>query len=283
MILITGATGNVGRPLIDLLQAEGAGVRAVTRNPRAGLPASIEVAEGDPSRPATLAPALKGVTTLFVNPAATGEGVGELLALAREHEVRRAVLLSALVVDDDTAEQTNAIAAHHKRIEDTLTESGLEWAILRPGLFATNTIAQWSGQIRAGDVVRGPSAGATAAPIHERDVAEVAARALLTGELAGTRPRLTGPRSLTQEEMVTAIGAAIGRPLRYAEIPAEAAVRGLVQHGFAERDAETMVRLQAASAGHPAVTTGEVARILGRPARTYAEWVADHLEAFQTA
>ena len=66
MILLTGATGNIGRPLIDLLVGEGAGVRAVTRDPKAAsLPAGVEVVEGDPSRPETITPHLHGVTSLF--------------------------------------------------------------------------------------------------------------------------------------------------------------------------------------------------------------------------
>jgi uncharacterized protein YbjT (DUF2867 family) len=243
MILMTGATGNVGRPLIESLHAEGARVRAVSRTAGAGLPAGAEAVQGDPSRPATIAAALRGVTSVFINPAAVGDGTGELLALARDHRVRRVVLLSALAVDDDAAEQPNAIAAHHKTIEDAVTASGLEWAILRPGAFATNTLTQWSGQIRAGDVVRGPYAGATSAPIHERDLAEVAARALLTDDLLGARPSLTGPDSLTQAKMVETIGGAIGRPLRYTEIPREAALGHMVERGFPEPIANTMLTL----------------------------------------
>ena len=194
--------------------------------------------------------------------------------------MRRVVLLSSLAVDDDAGEQPNLIAAHHKTIEDTVTASGLEWVILRPGAFATNTLAQWSGQVRAGDVVRGSYAKATSAPIHERDLAEVAARALLTDDLLGTRPPLTGPDSLTQEEMVETIGEAIGRRLRYAEIPRETVLKHLVESGFPEPAANTMLTMQAASVGQEAFVSDEVGRILGRPARTYATWASDHAAAF---
>lgn len=280
MILVTGATGNVGRPLIESLHAEGAQVRAVSRTSGGGLPAGVEAVQGDPSRPATIAPALRGVISVFVNPAAVGGGIGALLALARDHGVRRVVLLSSLAIDDEAAEQPNVIAARHKTIEDSVVASGLEWVFLRPGVFATNTLAQWAGQIRVGDVVRGSYARATSAPIHERDLAEVAARALLTDDLLGTRPSLTGPDSLTQEEMVETIGEVIGRRLRYAEIPREAALGHLVERGFHEPAADTMLTLQAASIGREAFVSDEAGRLLGRPARTYAAWAGDHAAEF---
>jgi uncharacterized protein YbjT (DUF2867 family) len=106
MILVTGATGNIGRPLIDVLVGEGARVRAVTRNPQAaGLPADVEVVEGDPSRPETLASSLRGVSALFLNPAAVRDSAVELVALARKQGVKRVVALSAINVDDDLDKQ----------------------------------------------------------------------------------------------------------------------------------------------------------------------------------
>lgn len=90
MLFVTGATGTIGRPLIDLLTNEGAEVRAVTRNPlTAGLPADVEVVEGDPSRPDTIAPFLEGVTALFLSPRAVGIPAVDLLTLARERGVKR--------------------------------------------------------------------------------------------------------------------------------------------------------------------------------------------------
>jgi uncharacterized protein YbjT (DUF2867 family) len=281
MILVTGATGTIGRPLIDFLVSEGAEVRAVTRDPlTAGMPAGVEVVEGDPSRPDMIAPALQGVDALFLNPAAIGDAAGHLLALAREQGVKRVVLLSALAVDDET-HRHHAIAAHHRALEDTLTGHDLDWVILRPGMFAANVIAQWAAQVRAGDVVYGPYAAATDAPIHEEDVAGIGARALLTDELVGQRLHVTGPQSLTREQMVAVIGDVIGRPLRYQEISPEAARQGMVQHGLSEQFADVVLSMWARTVGHPAITTTEAEKILGRPARTFAMWVADHAAAFR--
>jgi uncharacterized protein YbjT (DUF2867 family) len=283
MILVTGATGTIGRPLIDLLTIEGVDIRAVTRDPQAAdLPAHVEVVEGDPSRPDTIAAFLEGVTALFLHPRAVGDAAVELLALARERGVRRVVTLSAMNVDDDLAEQPSRFRGDkNKEVEDAAVGSGLAWVSLRAAFFAINTLHAWGAQICAGDVVRGPYATFAEAPIHERDLAGVGARALLTDELVGRRLELTGPQSLTHEEMVAVIGDVIGRPLRYQEIPPEAAKQGMVAHGFPEPFVEALMARYAKEVGQPARLTGEVEKILGRPARTYAGWVADHAAAFR--
>jgi uncharacterized protein YbjT (DUF2867 family) len=187
--------------------------------------------------------------------------------------VKRAVAMSALNVDDDLDEQPSRYNGdRNKEVEDAAVRSGLEWVSLRASSFAINTLLTWGAQIRAGDVVRGLYATFAEAPIHERDLAGVGARALLTDELVGRRLELTGPQSLTHEEMVAIIGGVIGRPLRYEEIPPEAAKQGMVQRGFPEPFVEALMARYARGVGQPAPVTGEVEKILGRPARTYAEW-----------
>jgi len=283
MLVVTGATGTIGRPLVDVLVTQGAEVRAITRNPlAAGLPAGVEVVEGDPSRPDTLGHLLEGVTALFLHPRAVGTSAVELLALARDRGVRRVVALSAMNVDDDLDQQPSRYRGdRNKEVEDAAVSSGLEWVSLRASYFASNTLLAWGAQIRAGDVVRGPYATFAEAPIHERDLAEVGARALLTDALVGRRLQLTGPRSLTHEEMVATIGDVIGRPLRYQEVPPEAAKQGMVQHGFPGPFVEALMARYGKEVGQAAPLSGEVETILGRPARTYAEWVADHAAAFR--
>jgi uncharacterized protein YbjT (DUF2867 family) len=283
MLMVTGATGTIGRPLIDLLTTEGAEVRAVTRDPlAAGLPDHVEVVEGDPSRPDTVAPLLKGVTGLFLHPRAAGLAAGELLALAREQGVKRVVALSAMNVDDPLDEQPSRYRGdRNKEVEEAAVASGLEWVSLRASFFAVNTLQAWGAQIRAGDVVRGPFATFAEAPIHERDLAGIGARALLTDELVGQRPVLTGPRSHTHEEMVAIIGDVTGRPLSYHEIPPEAAKQGMTRNGFPEPFVDALMARYAKGVGQAALVSGAVERILGRPARTYAQWVADHAAAFR--
>ncbi len=285
LILVTGATGTIGRPLIDALVEEGADVRAVTRNPRAAdLPAEVEIVEGDPSRPETIAPFLEGVTGLFLNPRAVGEdAAGELLALAQEHGVKRVVVLSAINVDDAPDEQPSRYNGdRNKEVEEAAVASGLEWVSLRPNSFAANTLLSWGAQIRAGDTVRGPYAVSAESLTHERDVAGVGVRALLSDGLAGSKLELTGPQSLTQEEMVVIIGDVIGRPLRYEEVPPEAVAQGMVRRGLPEPFVGALMARYAGGVGRPAPVTGGVEKVLGRPALAYAEWVADHADAFRS-
>jgi uncharacterized protein YbjT (DUF2867 family) len=286
MILVTGATGIIGRPLVDVLVNEGAKVRVVIRDPGpAGLPAKVEIVEGDLSHPGTVAPFLEGVSSLFLHPRAVGLAAAQLLALARQRGVQRVVALSAMNVDDPLDQQPSRYRGdRNKEVEDAAAASGLVWVSLRASFFARNTLDAWGAQIRAGDLVRGPYASFAESPVHERDLAEVAARALRGDELVARRGRrleLTGPQSLTHQQLVASIGEVLGRPLRYQEIPAEVAKLGMVQHGFLEPFVDTLMARYAKEISQPAPVTGEVERVLGRPARSYAQWVADHAAAFR--
>lgn len=281
MILVTGATGNVGRPLVDQLLADGHAVRAVTRDAaKANLPAGAEVVQADPSDPDSLATALQGVTAVFLNPITLGQGTVRLVELAREAGVARIVLLSSGAVHDDVADQHDALAAWHKAIEDAVTESGLAWTILRPFEFAANYIGQWAQQIKYTGVVRGAYAKSVTAAIHEKDVAAVAAKALTSLGHDGAVYPLTGPESLTRERMAVIVGEAVGREVPFEEIPREAATKFVRDAGFPEDVVETIMNLQERSVGTEAMVTKQVEEVLGRPALTFAQWAADHAADF---
>jgi len=284
MLLVTGATGTIGRPLIDMLVNEGVKVRAITHNPQAaGLPGRVEVVQGDLARPDTIARFLEGVTALFLHPRAVGLAAAELLRLARQRGVQRVVALSATNVDDPLDQQPSRYQGdRNKEVEDAAVASGLGWVSLRASSFAANTLRALGPQVRAGDVVRYPYADFAESLIHERDLAAVAARALRTDELMGQRPVLTGPQSLTHGQLVATIGEVLGRTLRYQELPPEAATQGMLAQGLPEPFVRALMARYARGLGQAAPVTGEVERILGRPARPYAQWVTDHADAFRT-
>jgi uncharacterized protein YbjT (DUF2867 family) len=285
MILVTGATGTVGRPLIEVLSTAGADIRAVIRKGQAaGLPDGVEVVVGDLSRPDTIAPALRGVTALFLHPRAVADAAFELVALAREQGVQRVVALSAINIDDPLDQQPSRYNGdRNKEAEQAAVASGLEWVSLRPSSFASNTRQAWGAQIRAGDVVRYVYAAFEESLLDERDLAAVGARALLSDDLLGRRLMLSGPQSLSHAEMVATIGEVIGRPLRFQEVEPEVLKRGMIANGFSEPFVDALLARYAREVGQAAPVTGEVAQILGRPARTYAEWVADHADAFRAS
>jgi uncharacterized protein YbjT (DUF2867 family) len=199
--------------------------------------------------------------------------------------VRRVVVLSATNVDDPLDQQPSRYNGdRNKEVEDAAVASGLAWVSLWASSFAGNTLRTWGAQIRAGDVVRYPYASFAEALIHEQDLAEVIAHALGSDDLVARRGRrleLTGPQSLTHKQLVATIGEVLGRSLRYQELPPEVAKQGMVQQGIPEAFVEALMARYAREVGQPAPLSGEVERILGRLARTYAEWVADHAAAFR--
>jgi uncharacterized protein YbjT (DUF2867 family) len=144
-------------------------------------------------------------------------------------------------------------------------------------MFADNALAWWAPQIRAGNVVRWPYAAAPTAPIDVRDIAGVAVCAVLDAGHDGAEYVLTGPESLSQREQVQTIGEVIGRPVRYEEITPDEARREL---GFPESAMTMLLDAWAAALGQPAFISPAAAEITGRRARTFREWVTDHVVEF---
>ena len=278
-ILVTGATGNVGRPLVDGLLAEGARVRALTRDPAAaGLPPQVEVAGGDYAAPGVLAEAVRGADAVFVNIGAIRAYLGDLLAAARDAGVSKIVMLSSITVRDQS-EQEYALGAQHRAAEDAVKASGIGWTVLRCGGFATNTLG-WADSIRADGVVRTAYGEAAMALMAEQDIAAAAARTLLDPGHAGQTYYLTGQESLTQIQQAAAIAAAIGRPVRFEELSPET-FRQFATSRFPAPVVEDLLRNWALSVGRTAYIAPDLEKIIGRPAITYAQWAAQHADAYR--
>ena len=275
-ILITGATGNVGRPLVTHLVNAGVEVRAVTRHPDAAeFPAGVESWCRLPGQPC---PARR---RCFSIPARWARNSPRWWSGATRKACKRLVALSAINADDDFSRQPSRFRGdRNKEVEQLAVDSGVEWVSLRPTVFASNFVGMWSAQIKAGDVVSGPYAAASTAPIVETDIAAVAAHALLTDELVSQKIPLTGPQAFTNTELVDVIGTALGRPLRYQEMPPELVRQRFIGLGFPAEFADAYIAFLAATVDKPALVTHEVDKILGRPAESFAQWVSDHRTLF---
>ncbi|MFI6299375.1 NAD(P)H-binding protein [Nonomuraea sp. NPDC050790] len=275
MILVTGATGTVGRVALDLLLEDGQEVIAVTRDPgRAGLPSGVRVAH-----PGTVKETMGGVKGLLVSPRAAGQGLKELLSLAAGNGVERAVLLSAATVAHPAGDPR--FADEFKAAEEAVTASGLRWTLLRCADFDANSLA-WAPQIRATGVVRGAYADAATSPIHERDIAAVAVQALVNSGHDGQTYLLTGPEALSQRDKARLIGRAIGTDLSFEELPPERVRQAMLAQGLPAEIPERLLGSLADYAKHPGPTTDTVEQVLGRPALTFGAWAAEHVGAFRS-
>ncbi len=285
MILVTGATGNVGREVVNLLLDDSAKVVAVTRHPTtAALPDGAHVVGGDPSRPQTLTSALRGVEAVLVSPRALGDATAgaatvELLKLAAEQGARRVVVLSAVTVEYGGGYQRFADA--FRAVEDAARASGLQWTILRSTDYASNSLA-WAPQIRSTGVVYGAYGDGATSTIHERDVAAVSALALMDAAHAGHTYVLTGPQSLTQRDRVRLIGEAIGKEVRWEEISPQQARQAMLAQGLPEDVPDRLLGYWSGLVQHPGPSSDTVKQILGRPALTFAQWAVEHAAAFRS-
>jgi uncharacterized protein YbjT (DUF2867 family) len=280
-ILITGATGNIGRQVLHQLPANGVHVRALVRDPDAArLPAHVELVRRDFTRPETLDECLDAIDTVFLVWVAPAEAVAPALERITRR-ARRIVFLSApLKTAHPLFQQANPSRARAELVERLIKASGLLWTFLRPGMFAANALGWWAPQMRAGDVVRWPYLDVPTAPIDERDIAAVAVHTLCEDAHSGAEYVLTGPQSLSQFEQISTIASVLGRSLRIEEISPEDWLRELPQF-LPSCVARYLLDAWAAAAGQPAFVTSTVAELTGSPARTFLEWASDHAAQFR--
>lgn len=275
MIVVTGATGNVGRPLVRALIAAGEQVTAVSRRtPTTPLPPGVRHQQADLTEPKNLKPVLDGAQTLFLLTSgdfmAAGGSLGDVLEAARASGVQRIVLLSS---------QGVGTGNHSSELEDAVTQSGLHWTIVRPGSFNSNTL-QWADAVREQRTVTAPFGDVALPTVDPADIAEVAAEVLRNADHAGNIYELTGPVAISPREQAAAIGDALGEPVRFVEqsrSEAKAAMARFMPEPVVER---TLDMLGAPSPGLRRVSP-DAERLLGRPPRTFADWARRNIAAFQ--
>ncbi|WP_406181153.1 SDR family oxidoreductase [Streptomyces sp. NBC_01006] len=279
MIVVTGATGNVGRPLTRVLAEAGQQVTAVSRH-AAAVPDGVRHVAADLAEPAGLEPALAGAKALFLllsgDMHAAGAGPADIIAAAEAGGVRRVVLLSTQGV---ATRPFGATRIAMRALEDVLRESGLEWAILRPGGFASNAL-WWADSIRTRGVVAAPFGDVGVPIVDPADIAEAAAACLLDDRHSGGVYELTGPEVITPRRQTEAIAAALGRPVRFHDLTRDEAKAAMAQSMPAELAEDTLTILGSPNPAELRVSP-DVERVLGRAPRPFADWAARNIAAFR--
>jgi uncharacterized protein YbjT (DUF2867 family) len=280
-VLVTGATGQIGREVVAQLRDTGVAIRVLTRNPRsANLPADVDIVGGDLSAPDSLDACLNGVDSVFLVWMSPLASAAPAISRIAAHAPQVVLLTSPHRTPHPFFQQPNGLRAIHAGVEQLIEASGLRWTFLRPGPFAINCRNWWGPQLRNGDVVRWCYADAATAPVHERDIAAVAVRALCDEGHDGREHVLTGPASLTQREQVQIIGDAIGRPLRFEELSRESAREQMLAMRFPPPIADMLLDAYSAAVGLPALVTSTVFDVTGTPARSFRDWALDHTADF---
>jgi uncharacterized protein YbjT (DUF2867 family) len=271
-IVVTGATGTIGRHVVDQLVAAGHPVRAVSRRPTAAaLPRGVEVHAADLNRPDSLAAALDGATALHLIALAGDDyGVLETAPEVVDAAVRSGVKrITVLTGSDEELAVVRAVEA-----------SGVDWTHVRPLEFMANKLG-WAPSIRAEGVVRSGFGDHVSALVHEADVGAVIAAALTGDGHAGQTYAPTGPESLSRRDAARVIAEVTGVPVRFEELT-EADVRAEMRaQGLQPEVIDYVVGYEAAPPPEAAVPLPVVEHVAGRPSRTFAEWVAEHADAFR--
>ncbi len=278
-ILVTNANGKVGQELVRLLLAQGADVRIGARTvakAQAAFPGA-RIVPFDYGDKASIRAALEGVDTVFT--AAFYETLPaselNLLEVAKEMGVTRIVKLSAMGIEANDA-------SAHRIVEKAIEASGISWTFLRPNFFMQNYALMMADVIREGGALYEPAEGGKTSFVDTRDIAAVAAAALTSAAHAGKAYTLTGPEALDRSEVAAAISAAAGRPVAYVPVD-DAALRGAMAGAH-----PALIELMSAlygyvRAGWTAAVSPDITTVLGRPARSFADFAHENATVWQKA
>ncbi|GHE82003.1 NmrA family transcriptional regulator [Amycolatopsis deserti] len=275
MIVITGATGNVGRPLVQTLAAAGEVVTAVSRRISAtDAPAGVRVRQGDLAEPANLKGAFDGADAVFLLTSGDFVGSGgnlrEVMDVVRAAGVRRVVLLSSQGVSSGN---------HSAELEDAVTASGLEWTMLRPGNFSSNAF-QWADSVRTQRIVAAPFGDVALPAVDPLDIADVAGVVLRKPGHVGKIYDLTGPAPISPREQAAAIGDAVGEPVEFVELTRAEAKSAMVRF-MPEPVVENTLDLLGTPPAVIQQVSPDIEEVLGRAPRSFADWAARNAAAFK--
>lgn len=275
MIVVTGATGNVGSVLVRRLAERGVPTRALTRDARrAVVPSGVEVVEGDLALPDSLAAAWDGAGALFL--LTTGnEDTAAILESARKAGVRHVVQVSSLLAE---THPDSPIGRGALRGEQAVRDSGVAWTVLRGWEFASNAL-WWAPSIRERGAVRVTGADVASPVVDPADIASVAAVALTERGHESRIHALTGPEEVTARERVGILGRVLGADIALEEMGADEALTNLKRF-MPDEVADFMVDTGSGADHGPGVRP-TVRDVTGWPARDFRQWAFDHADAFR--
>ncbi|WP_437995203.1 SDR family oxidoreductase [Sorangium sp. So ce185] len=280
MILITGATGTIGREVVRQLVERGAPIRAMTRDPAraAALGREVELVRGDFDDPGSLRAALRGVEALFLlsapGPSISAHDVATVDA-AQKSGVKKLVKLSAFGAD-----LRSRVGDWHRAGEHAVRTSGLAWTLLRPVGFASNVL-QWAAAIRAGGAVPVWTGDGRQGIIDPGDVAAVAVAALTSDRHDGRIYTLTGPELLNAHDQVAILEGALGRSIETTDVPPDRVRDQMLAAGAARELADAVFEgVSFLREGRAATLSDDVEAVLGREPRRFEAWVRENLAAF---
>ena len=272
MILVTGASGTVGREVVKALVERQEPVRAAYRSRPQNVPAGVESVALDYDRPETIAPALRGVDTLFLLSTTVAPEVRVVDEAARAG-VKRIVKLSVLGAPEGPFE----FARWHRPVEQHIEASGLAWTHLRPNGFMQNLINYKGETIRAQSALYASVGEAAISHVDARDIGAAAARVLTESGHEGQAYDLTGGAALTYAEVAEALSAALGRTIRYVPITPEQYRAAAVAAGTPEAYADALVDLDRAYArGVGSRVASGVKTLTGRDPISFDAFARDH-------
>jgi uncharacterized protein YbjT (DUF2867 family) len=282
MILVTAASGNIGRLLVDLLLEDGQDVRALTRDPvRAGLPAGIDVVTGDFDDLETLEPAMKDVDSVFLATYGPATGTQDANVAGAAAAAGARCLVKISIAGVDTGDQ-DPVSQWHRAGEQAIDAADIPRTFLRCGELMTTSL-WWAGTIKSMGKVFMPFADLPSAPVDPLDVAAVAARCLVDDPTSRADALVvTGPEVLTSRQRIERLGELLGRPVECVDVSREQAFDTMTSMGMPEVIANARLdMIPVKSKGAGAETCDTVEALTGARPQTYDGWAARHLAIFR--
>lgn len=283
MILVTGASGNVGKSVLQEVAKSGAKFRAMYRSPEEAGKASAgtQTVVADFGKPETLSTALQGIDSVYLVCSPIPDLVqleSNVIDASVAAGVKHIVLNSALGAGD----YDKSFPSWHRQVENKLRGTRLTWTILRPNSFHQNVLAFFAPTIRSQGVFYSSMRDAKNSFLDIRDIAAVAARCLSGGEHAGKIYELNGPEAINYSALAAKISKVAGREVKYVDIPMDAQRKALLDQGMPEWLVTALLDLQQYYLnGQGGEIDGLLQKLLGRAPIKMDDFLVENANEFR--